>query len=183
MGNFAAAMTDKQFLFLDRDGVINAHRPDDYVKTVEEFIFLPGATEALAILAKHFRRIIIVTNQRGVAKGKMSETRLHEIHAYMLSEIAKKGGRIDAIYYSTALNDNHPDRKPNSGMAFRAKQDFPEILFEKSIMAGDGRNDMEFGNKLNMTTVLIENPNLLHSYPADLIFPSLLDFALNIENQ
>lgn len=157
---------------LDRNEMVELH-PDDEV-TIDNLLPLHKGV---------YRRIIIVTNQRGVAKGKMSEERLNEIHAYMLAEIGKKGGRIDAIYYSTALSDEHPDRKPNSGMAYRAKLDFPEISFEKSIMAGDSRSDMEFGKRLEMNTVLIANSNTPPPFPADLLFPSLLDFALSMENQ
>ncbi|MDR1763306.1 MAG: HAD-IIIA family hydrolase, partial [Dysgonamonadaceae bacterium] len=110
-------------LFLDRDGVINVHRPNDYVKSVEEFEFIDGAKEALKILAPHFRYICIVTNQRGVGKGLMTERQLAAIHSYMCDEITKSGGRIDKIYVCTATDDADPMRKPNPGMALQAKQD------------------------------------------------------------
>jgi D-glycero-D-manno-heptose 1,7-bisphosphate phosphatase len=183
MGNNTLSIADHPFLFLDRDGVINVHRPNDYVKTIGEFEFLPGVTEALALLSKRFRRIIVVTNQRGVAKGKMSVQNLDKIHNYMMAEIAGKGGRIDAVYYATALSDEDPQRKPNSGMAYRAKNDFPEIDFSRSVMAGDSRSDMAFGKRLKMTTVLIKKECSDIVFSIDFTFPSLLDFALSIENQ
>lgn len=183
MGNSINKLKDNQFLFLDRDGVINVHRPDDYVKTIEEFEFLPRVTEAIALLSNHFQRIIIVTNQRGISKGKMSEQVLHEIHDSMISRIKEEGGRIDAIYYCTALHDDHPCRKPNSGMALQAKNDFPEINFEQSIMAGDSRSDIEFGNALGMTTVLIRKDAPGYTTLANYTFPSLIDFAFCLENE
>ncbi|MCS6819569.1 MAG: histidinol phosphate phosphatase, partial [Chitinophagales bacterium] len=67
-------------LFLDRDGVINLHYPNDYVKSVEEFIFLEGALDAIRDLSRVFKRIIVVTNQQGVGKGLMSEADLDLIH-------------------------------------------------------------------------------------------------------
>lgn len=183
MGNTGNKLKKKQFLFLDRDGVINVHRPNDYVKTIDEFEFLPGAPEALAILSKLFNRIIIVTNQRGVSKGKLNEQTLHAIHEFMLSEIKAKGGRIDAIYYCTALHEDHPCRKPNGGMALQAKQDFPEIDFSQSIMVGDSKSDIEFGNRLGMTTVLIKKETSAYASLADFEYPSLIDFALSVGNE
>ncbi len=140
-------------LFLDRDGVINRHRPDDYVKNWTEFEFLPGSLEALAQLSNSFRFILIVTNQRGVSKGLFSEQMLKSIHDQMLAEISQNGGRIDGIYYCTALPDDDLNRKPNPGMALQAKRDYPEIEFASSIMIGDSDSDIEFGNRLGMKTI------------------------------
>ena len=158
-------------LFLDRDGVINKHLPGDYVKNWEEFEFLPDVLEAFALLAKSFRRIIIVTNQRGVGKGLMTEFDLHDIHQRMVSEIIHAGGRLDRIYCCTDTNNDSPNRKPNSGMALQAQKDFPEIIFKKSVMVGDSKSDMEFGVRLGMKTILLK-PTV---HPK-----SLLAFALSI---
>ncbi|MBB3187251.1 D-glycero-alpha-D-manno-heptose-1,7-bisphosphate 7-phosphatase [Microbacter margulisiae] len=168
----------KHFLFLDRDGVINVHRPNDYVKALDEFVFLPRALEALVKLSKHFSRIVIVTNQRGVSKGKMHESAVQEVHAYLQKQVEDAGGKIDGIYYCIHLDDNHPNRKPNSGMAFEAKKHFPEIDFSQSMMVGDSRSDIEFGNRLGMTTVLIkkEKPGWQKPVP-DFIFSSLAAIA------
>lgn len=174
-------MTGKEFLFLDRDGVINTHRPGDYVKSVDEFEFLPGVLQALPMLSKKFRRIIIVTNQRGISKGKMSEADLQKIHEYMLQTIEIHGGNIDAIYYATALNDDDSFRKPNGGMALQAQKDFPDIDFTKSIMVGDSHSDIEFGKRLQMTTVCIQKNPPKQGFDADYIFPSLFAFALSSE--
>lgn len=158
-------------LFIDRDGVINKHRPDDYVKCWDEFEFLPGVLDAFVLLAKSFRRIILVSNQRGVGKGLMTEVDLQDIHQRMVSEIIHAGGRLDRIYYCTDTNNDSLNRKPNSGMALQAQKDFPDIIFKESVMVGDSMSDIEFGERLGMKTIFIkptEHPK------------SLLDFAQNL---
>ena len=144
-------------LFLDRDGVINLHYPNDYVKSWDEFYFLEGALDAFTVLGKIFRRIIIVTNQQGVGHGLMTEEDLEFIHTEMLKEVRKNGGRINAIYAAADLvaNDVKQMRKPQIGMAKRAKKDFPEIDFAKSIIVGDSASDMEFGRNAGMITVFV----------------------------
>jgi len=145
--------TDCDTLFLDRDGVINCHRPDDYVKCWEEFEFMPGILEALAVWNQQFKHIVVVTNQRGVGKGLMSEETLLDIHRRMVVAIEQHGGRIDKIYYCTDLHNDSPNRKPNPGMALQAKADFPDIDFSKSVMVGDSESDMEFGRRAGLTNV------------------------------
>ena len=134
-------------LFLDRDGVINHDKIGSYIFNAEEFRFYDGVTDAMKIFHQLFGHIVIVTNQRGVGKGLMSELDLMQIHNKMLQETEAAGGRIDAIYYATSLDNNHPERKPHSGMALKAKADLPEIDFSKSIMVGNNLSDMEFGRK------------------------------------
>jgi histidinol-phosphate phosphatase family protein len=148
-------MTGYETLFLDRDGIINRLRPNDYVKCWEEFEFLPDILEALAKWSKQFKYIFMVTNQRGVGKGLMSENSLKKIHFNMLNEINKHGGRIDKIYYCTAVSDDDINRKPNIGMAIQVKQDFPEIDFSKSIMIGDSECDRLFAQNAGMKVILI----------------------------
>ncbi|WP_293709222.1 HAD family hydrolase [uncultured Parabacteroides sp.] len=144
-------------LFLDRDGVINKQRPHDYVKSPDEFIFLDGALEALELLSPLFDHIVIVTNQRGVGKGVMSMEALEEIHASMLATVTLHGGRIDKVYACTATSNSHKSRKPNIGMALQAKQDFPDIDFSTSFMAGDSISDMLFAKNAGITGVFIGN--------------------------
>ena len=91
-------------LLLDRDGVINRLRPNDYVKQWSEFEFLPDVKETLAQWAQAVKYIFVVTNQRGVSKGLMTEQDLIDIHRRMCQEIEQAGGRIDQIYYCTDGN-------------------------------------------------------------------------------
>lgn len=143
-------------LFLDRDGVINKKIEQSYVLTWEQFEFLKDVLETFPKLAKMFPRIIVVTNQQCIAKGLLSHEELNEIHQNMMNIIELNGGRIDAVYYAPDLaSKDNKLRKPNNGMALLAQQDFPEIVFSKSIMVGDSFSDMQFGKSLGMTTFLI----------------------------
>ena len=144
-----------KYLFLDRDGVINVERPNDYVKTISEFIFTEGAAEAIGEFSKTFDRIFIITNQRGLGRQRYSEEDLQAIHSHMMSEIEAKGGKIDHIYYCPDLRDSAINRKPNIGMGFQAQRDYPEVDFAKSIFVGNSKSDIEFANKLGMLSVLV----------------------------
>lgn len=169
-------------LFLDRDGVINSRLPGDYVKNWVEFEFLEESLQALKILNQHFGHIVVVTNQQGIGKRLYRTEDLELIHANMLYEIQFHGGRIDKVYFSPYLaGENHPTRKPGIGMAMQAKKDFPAINFSKSIMVGDSPSDMKFGKTAGMVTVFI-SPDLHRDPDADLVFSSLIEFALSIQN-
>ena len=161
--NLADCHIDKSWtLFLDRDGVINCRIIDDYVKSPVEFVFCAQVPEAISRLNQIFGRIIIVTNQQGIGKKVMTKNQLKKIHAFMLNEIEKMGGRVDAIYFCPELAETkHPDRKPKIGMALQAKQDFPEIDFSKSIMVGDSQSDMEFGKNAGMKTVFVKSKDAI----------------------
>lgn len=148
----------KQFntLFLDRDGVINEQRPGDYVKSQDEFVFIDGALEAIHELSDYFKYIIIVTNQRGIGKGKMTLSDLYSIHTYMLRQIGIVG-YIDRILFCPSADNDDPNRKPNIGMALQAKEEFPDIDFADSWMAGDSRSDIQFANRAGIRAALIGN--------------------------
>jgi len=157
MAYFAMPQIDSDWtLFLDRDGVINERIVDDYVRSKEGFKFLPGALEAIAGFTKVFKRIIVVTNQQGVGKGLMQHRDVDEIHEYMVNQIENAGGKIDRVYYCPALHaNNDPCRKPNPGMAFSAKNDFPDVDLSKSLMIGDSISDLEFAQNAGMMSAYI----------------------------
>ncbi|MBK9733068.1 MAG: HAD family hydrolase [Chitinophagaceae bacterium] len=145
-------------LFLDRDGVLNKKIDDDYVRSIDQFEWLPGVPQAIKKLSGLFGRIIIITNQQGVGKGLMMKEDVESIHTNIIESVKITGGRIDAVYYAPQLkSENSEYRKPNIGMALQAKKDFPEIDFSKSIMVGDSMSDIEFGKKAGMKTVFILN--------------------------
>jgi D-glycero-D-manno-heptose 1,7-bisphosphate phosphatase len=144
-------------LFLDRDGVINERLVGDYVKSWNEFEFSEGVLEALRILSSKFQTIVIVTNQQGVGKGKMTMQDVADVHQKMIGEIKKNGGRIDKIYVCPDLKHNNPKcRKPETGMGEQAQRDFPNIDFSKSIILGDSASDIAFGKRLGMKTVFVK---------------------------
>lgn len=142
-------------LFLDRDGVIDVELESDYVKRPEEMIFLPGALEAIARLQPLFARTLVVTNQRGVAKGVMTLEDLDRVHRHMLAQVEAAGGHIDKIYFSTGMDESDPRRKPNPGMFLDAQEDFPMIDPERSLMVGDKPTDMAFAANCGLSGVLV----------------------------
>lgn len=167
-------------LFLDRDGVINHEKEMDYILNFHEFRFYENVTGAIRLFNKLFGRVIIVTNQRGVERQLMTEQDLLDLHKKMMASIEENGGKIDAIFYCTSLDNSHPNRKPNPGMAFLAKETFPDISFQKSIMVGNNLSDMMFGRNAGMHTVFVQttSPDLPLPDPAiDIACPNLVAFA------
>jgi histidinol-phosphate phosphatase family protein len=148
-------------LFLDRDGVINKRIENDYVKCWADFEFIAGVKECIPEFNKFFGRVIVVTNQQGVGKGLYTAADVEGIHLSMMLDVILAGGQIDRVYFAPQLeSENHRMRKPNTGMAELAKEDFPGIDFSKAVMVGDAISDMQFGKNKNMVTVMIGNPAL-----------------------
>ena len=167
-------------LFLDRDGVINHEKKEDYIRNWAEFKFYTESLAALPLLAQKFSRIIIVTNQKGIGKGWMTDADLALIHEHMIHQIIELGGRIDAIFYCSDVDNASINRKPQPGMAFQAKEQFPSIDFSKSIMVGNRMSDMEFGRNAGMHTVYLATTNPEAPYPDTKIddrYDHLLQFA------
>lgn len=169
-------------LFLDRDGVINTELPADYVKTWEEFHFEEGVFEALQILQAHFDRLIIVTNQRGVGAGIMTQKDLDTIHQKMIEVLSEQGITIHGIYAAIDEDRASLKRKPHPYLGYEAKNDFPEIDFQNSYMIGNSGSDMEFGKTLGMYNVFIDDKKKFNSADevpnADTEADSLLEFAM-----
>lgn len=167
-------------LFLDRDGVINVETVGSYITSWDEFKFIDGTLEALQLLGDIFGTILVVTNQRGVGRGIMTLDALKDISSNMTTTISENGGRLDRIYSCTALSDDDHNRKPNTGMAIQAKEDFPHIDFKKSVIVGNSLSDMEFGKRMAMHTVFLTTKHEPFSLPHDLIdqqYSSLLEWA------
>ena len=176
---------DKKWsLFLDRDGVINERIIDGYVKKWEEFSFLPGVLDAMKLLDKFFGRIVVVSNQQGVGKELMTEQDVNGLHKKLIEHTQNQGGRIDAAYFSPHLaKEGNIMRKPNVGMALKARREFPEIRFKQSVMAGDSLSDMLFGRRLGMKTVFISENirDLRKGYKLiDFSYPDLQTFASHL---
>jgi D-glycero-D-manno-heptose 1,7-bisphosphate phosphatase len=171
-------------LFLDRDGVLNDEIRDGYVLRPDMFHFSEGVLAALPLLAQHFNRIVIVTNQRCIGRGLLSVQGLQDIHAQMLQQIEQQGGRIDKIYFCPDVDSNSPCRKPATGMGLQAQQDFPDINFSDAVMVGNTLGDMQFGKNLGMQTVFIPSTRPETPFPHPLIdqrYQNLLQFAQAIQ--
>jgi D-glycero-D-manno-heptose 1,7-bisphosphate phosphatase len=148
-------------IFLDRDGIINENQPE-YLHRIEDFKFLPGVIEGLKKLSKTEFKIIIVTNQSGIARGYFTENDLEKLHNWMLKFLKDNGVRIDGIYYCP----HHPNignekymkkcncRKPNAGLILQAAKDFG-INLSKSWLIGDNVQDILAGKRANLKTIFL----------------------------
>ena len=133
-------------VFLDRDGVINQSPPEgDYITRWEDFHILPGVAEGIALLNRAGVSVIVVTNQRGVAKGLMTEAALQQMHERMTGDLARAGAKIDATFYCPHDIEPRCDcRKPAPGMLLSAAR-LHGIDLRASWMIGDSDNDVEAG--------------------------------------
>ena len=157
-------------LFLDRDGVINVKLDGQYVKNTDEFEFMIGAETAISKLSKMFNRILIITNQQGIAKGIMSDKDLGFLHDYMLLELKANGGVIDKIYYCPHLAaENCSCRKPNPGMIQQAIIDFPDLENKNSYLVGDSDTDITAGDEMDLITVKVDNEYTLAKWCEELL--------------
>jgi D-glycero-D-manno-heptose 1,7-bisphosphate phosphatase len=143
-------------VFLDRDGTINVKAPEGrYVTSVSEFELIDGAREAIRTLNKLSIPAIVVTNQRGIALGVMTEEQLAAVHRHMEVELADGGARIDAIYHCPHDRGLCACRKPEVGLFVQAQRDFPGIELTHCAVVGDSATDVEVGMRIGATTVLI----------------------------
>jgi D-glycero-D-manno-heptose 1,7-bisphosphate phosphatase len=140
-------------VFLDRDGVINKKLPEGgYVTCWEDFEFLPRVVEAIAQLNRAGFYVIVITNQRCIAKGLMTVAELETIHQLMSESLAERGARIDAIYYCPhGMKPICRCRKPAPGMFVDAARDYG-IELPESWVIGDSDIDMEAGKSAGCKT-------------------------------
>ena len=147
-----------KFIFIDRDGVINrdpAWVGKDYVTCWEDFEFLPGALEALRDLTNKGFKIIIISNQAGVAKGLYSKEELDKITKNMLEKVEASGGKIYFVQYCLHRNEDNCDcRKPKTGM-FKIATEGLRVDFTKTYFIGDSKRDVEAGKKIGCRTILV----------------------------
>lgn len=161
---------DGKTVFLDRDGVINVKAPEgDYIKSWSEFHFLPGAIEAIRLLNDHNWHVVIITNQRGIARHLMTMQDLNRIHFFMEEELQNHGAHVDGVYVCPHEKGTCHCRKPDIGLFLQAEQDFP-VDKSKSWMIGDSQSDIEAGRNYGIRTISVVNLNPL----ADKQFPNLL---------
>jgi D-glycero-D-manno-heptose 1,7-bisphosphate phosphatase len=147
-----------RFIFLDRDGVLNCKLPENqYATRWKDVKLLPGAAEALAKLNTDKRTVILVTNQRGIALGLLTEMELAQLHDDLCKELAKWGAHLDAIYYCPHdPQQNCHCRKPESGLFEQAFRDFPGASRDVSVVIGDSLSDIQAGGHLGMKTIFVE---------------------------
>lgn len=159
-------------IFFDRDGVVNRRRIDDYVKRWEEFEFLPGIVDVLPRVRQAGYLAILVTNQRGIARGLMSDDDLSTIHESMQAELrAHANAGFDAIYHCPHERDAGCHcRKPLPGMLLDAARDHA-IDLASSWMIGDSESDIVAGHAAGCRTILLAEPPVRSS--ADVVVRDL----------
>lgn len=167
-------------VFLDRDGVVNRKAPEGcYVTRWEQVKFLPGGADAVKRIREAGFEVIVVSNQRAVAKGLVSETELEFLHLRMWQELFRGEKGFDAVYYCP--HDNDPPcgcRKPQPGMLLTAAQD-RGIDLGGSWMVGDFESDVEAGRRAGCRTIRIGSPDVRSSTAADELAESLAQ-AVNV---
>jgi histidinol-phosphate phosphatase family protein len=149
-------------IILDRDGVLN-RKPSraNYVRSWQEFEWLPGSKEALALLQQTGFRTLVVSNQAGVARGAMSEGDLLEIHRRMVREATMAGGSIEAIYYCPhGWDEGCECRKPKPGMLFQAQRDF-NLDLSRTLFIGDDERDAQAADAAGCPSLLVSEEKTL----------------------
>ena len=145
-----------RYIFLDRDGVLNRKLPEGaYVSTWEQFQWLPGAVEAVARMTHAGWTVMVVTNQRGIALGKLTVAQLELLHENMRADLEREGARLNAIYYCPHDHGECRCRKPDSGLFEQAWEQFPEANAQNSVVIGDSLSDIQAGKRLGMQTIFI----------------------------
>jgi len=143
-------------VFFDRDGIVNERRIGDYVTTWGEFHFLPDIFSALPAIQGHGFLALLVTNQRGIAIGRMTQENLDEIHSRMQNELMSRCGHaFDALLVCPHADEDHCDcRKPLPGLLMRAIAEY-NIDPRLSWMIGDSERDVVAGNRAECRSILV----------------------------
>lgn len=168
--------------FLDRDGVINEKAPteDEYITCWEEMKILPGVPQAISLLNRAGFSVIIVTNQRSVAKGLITIPELDSMHRRMRDELSSAGAIIDDIYYCPHdLITACACRKPEPGMLLEAARRH-DINLTASWMIGDSEKDIQAGKKAGCKTARVLYCNETSNASADVVAPCLLEATRQI---
>ncbi|MEM2963173.1 MAG: HAD family hydrolase [Candidatus Anstonellales archaeon] len=141
-------------VFLDRDGVINENR-EGYVKSRDEFYFIPGSLRAMRMLYQCGYLLFIVSNQQGVPKGEVKLENLKEIDKHMEETFKNNGINVQRIYYCLHLeSDNCKCRKPKTHFILDAAREF-DIDLKHSYVIGDSTKDIKMGRDAGCITVLV----------------------------
>lgn len=142
-------------VFFDRDGVVNQSPGPGYVNRLADFHILPGFADCVRAAAAHGFPAVVVTNQRGIARGLTPPDELDAMHRKLRAELAREGLDLLDILVCTAEDDAHPDRKPNPGM-LRAAAKRHRLDLSKSWMIGDRESDVKTGRNAGVAaTVLV----------------------------
>jgi D-glycero-D-manno-heptose 1,7-bisphosphate phosphatase len=145
-----------RFVFLDREGILNLKPPEGhYVTSWEQLQLLPGVEQAIAKLSRTGFTVLVVTNQRGIALGKMTQADLNDIHRRLCEQLAQFGAYLDGIYVCPHDIGQCHCRKPDIGLFEQAFADFPGASPENSVMIGDSLSDIEARVRIGMAAIFV----------------------------
>ena len=133
-------------VFLDRNGVLNQRAQEhEYIRSVSEFRILPGVPEAISRLTSAGLLVLVVTNQRGIARELVSNDEIERMHEFLRTAIEGANGRIEKVYICPHdYKDECNCRKPGRGMLVRAQREY-DIDLSNSWMVGDSESDAAAG--------------------------------------
>ena len=147
-------MLPRRAIFLDRDGTINVNRAD-HVKSLDEFVLLPGALAAIEQLAQTSLAIILISNQSVINRGLTSTQTVQAINQHLQDTVHAHGGRLDAIYICPHTPDeNCRCRKPRPGLLLQAQREH-DIDLAHSYLVGDAVTDVELAQATGCRPVLV----------------------------
>lgn len=152
--SFQPSSARRPCVFFDRDGIVNQSPGPGYVERVADFHLLPEFPPALRVVRQKGYAAVLITNQRGVGKGIMTQATLDEIHACMAAGLARHGLALDAVYACSELDRGHPRLKPQPGMLLEAAEDHGLDL-ARSWMVGDNEKDVQAGKAAGCRTILV----------------------------
>ena len=153
-GGRLSTMEKSKLIILDRDGVIN-HDSDQFIKSPEEWSAIPGSLEAIARLCREDYRVVVITNQSGIARGYFSINALNRIHQKMLDELNHAGGEISSIFFCPhAEQDNCECRKPKPGM-FHELSGRLQYKLDNVYAVGDSLRDLQAADAAGAKPVLV----------------------------
>ena len=143
-----------RWVLLDRDGTINVKAPDgEYVTAPEQLQLLPGAADAIARLNRMGMRVVVVTNQRGIARERMSPQDLEAIHARLTDLLAARGAHVDAVLTCPHDDGQCECRKPCTGLLEEAAR-LVGLPLREAVMIGDSDSDVEAGRHAGTATTI-----------------------------
>lgn len=150
-------MAGRAAIFLDRDGVINRKAPEgQYIVRPNQVRLMQGTGDAIARLNAAGYLVVVITNQRAIGKGLMSEADFWLVMECIKERLNLVQAHLDAIYFCPDIDDQSPCRKPNSGMIKQALRDFPDIALDRSWMVGDSVSDQECAIRAGLRCALVK---------------------------
>lgn len=172
-----------RYILLDRDGVINFDS-FEYIKSPDEWRAIPGSLEAIAQLNRHGYRVLIVTNQSGLARGLFDIEVLDQIHEKLVRELSAVGGYIEEIFFCP----HHPDeacdcRKPRPGLLEQIAEKY-SIHFPDTFFIGDSWSDMQVAQAMQCQPLLVRTGNgelTLQKYPELAHIPAFTNLASAVD--